>query len=346
MVKRRLIEIVVCSVLLIGNYVASQVVASEIISWHGLETELVTLQKELPAVQQGDSQGEDNMLTNQEAQVLLICKGSDVRRSEEFAEDKIQNLEAGLKLIEKGLSEWPKVNTLKVLSPEAREILREQRVLLSQQQGMLRQQIAMIQQIAIQQQTQAERQGEGRERENEAIFTSWSQWQAILDQFRNRAITVDRLRGYIDAARNYYLSDQNIRIPGSVPKEVWRKAKVVEMLHGIARYLPNTKIAEKCLQEIRPYTGNDDSFERFEYMKLLLLSQSGIWEDGKYILNAGADPIIVREAIAQLCNITEDPEEEEDVVLKVKGFLRVLFQQGGGYRNFFPRDFKISGDHF
>ncbi|MDR2371785.1 MAG: hypothetical protein LBD60_01400 [Puniceicoccales bacterium] len=339
MVKRRLIEIVVCSALLIGNCVASQVVAPEIISWSDLETQLMTLQGELPVVQQGDSQGEDNMLTNLEAQVSLICKGSDVRRSEEFAEDEIQNLEAGLKLIEKGLSEWPKVNTLKVLSSEAREILREQRALLLQQQGILRQQITVIRQMAqMQQQTQAERQGEGRERENEAIFTSWSQWQAILDQFRNRAITVDRLRSYIDAARNYYLSDQNIRIPGSVPKEVWRKAKVVEMLHRIARYLPNTKIAERCLQEIRPYTGNDDSLERFEYMKLLLLSQSGIWEDGKYILNAEADPMIVREAIAKLCNIAEDPEEEVDVVNGVKNFLRSLHQQGG-FENFFPPNY-------
>jgi hypothetical protein len=181
----------------------------------------------------------------------------------------------------------------------------------------------------------AESQGE--EAQRNKVFTTWEQWKAVLDRFKKKEINVSKLKEYIDATKDYYLYGESIRISKFVLEDEWRRAKVVEMLHRITQYLPGMKIAEECSKRIYEYTGSDDSLRKFEYMRLLLLSQSGVWIDGRYSLLAGRDPAIVREAIKQLCDMKEDPEEGREISLATD-LLCAINQQG--YGNFFPTDYR------
>ncbi|MDR0740711.1 MAG: hypothetical protein LBF34_03310 [Puniceicoccales bacterium] len=358
MVKKKLVEIVVCSALLLGDCIAngsdpedqpapevqledprqklerlkeeiqsrpSEVTVEKLERQLELEREVLT--QEGREVTEKDLQGQ-----------LSIMRRISAKRQGGATEDDLNKQQSLIRQIEdKLLEEQSRINDED--DPRSQSIEKRLKQ-LNEKQSRIGQALLLKQMLQIQQQLNAGSQGGG-EASQANPFVSWEQLKGCLDSFRNGEMEVNILKSHIESTRRYYMSDQSIKKPSSVPDREWRVAKVVEMLHRIREYLPATRVASWCLESIyNNYPeNNDESRKIYEYMKSLLLSQSVVWEDGKYALSARKDSALVKGAINQLCSIAKDPEGDDELIGAVRGFLRAINQQG--YRNFFPPDYNL-----
>jgi hypothetical protein len=303
MVKKKVIGMVVCSVLLVGNCVTS-----------------VTEAAFAPADSQ-ERQSCDSLWTQFEAIRAQWTNG--------LESVSVEDLKSGLSLIDQILIKLP----LRPQggAPQDWENIKNERQTLGQERKIINQ--ALMQRASQPINIGPQRRGESRDEE---VLTSWGQLKGALDRFSRKVINGDELKRRIEATKDYYLFDSSVERPRLVPEEEWRRAKVVEMFHRVMQYLPNTRIAQWCLQELHEQTGNDDLLKTCEYMRLLLLSQSARWDDAEgYALKADKDLLLVREAIAKLCNIMKDPEVDASVYDRVRNLLEAI---EGECRNFFPSD--------
>jgi hypothetical protein len=286
-----------------------------------LQKQLQCMQK-ISKIKPGGATWEDLQI-----QVALRGQMSIVKKREKTL--KREDTEQELMLIEEALSKFPATEEWKEIELEEQGLIKQQKTLLLKRQSMLMKM----------QQPMGARSQEREKEESVKVLESWGDLKAALDQFKAQTIAAEQLRAQIELTRNYYLF--NVQVPRLVPDDEWRAAKIVEMFHRIAQYLPETRIASWCLLEIHKYTGNEEPLKPFKYMKLLLLSQSVRWDDGeKYALSAQKNSLLIKETIRRLCNIAIDPEEDEGVRGEVKTFLRAIGKHQD-YKNSFPPDYNI-----
>jgi hypothetical protein len=301
-----------------------------------LEERLDLMQKILAA------SPEDDTVKNLENQQKLMQKILDIKRGMITVEDLEKQLsieqrisvlnaeEIALEDLKKQLKLMQRIAMLRPGGPKLED---------EQRRNFLMQQIALTRQMQnMQPKPQAN------PNDNGIVFTSL---QVIKDFFGREKFNAKELMECIERTRQYYFNP-NIQHPVKISQDVWRKAKIVEMFYVIKGYLDNQKIVNSVWTNvystnIQECTGSNDLFRDFEHMKLLLASQSAIWDEseGNYRLSAERDPLIVREAIKNLCRIAKEEDGNSDVVSRVKTFLDALKRN---LKNFFPPDYDNSDD--
>jgi hypothetical protein len=344
MITEKLIGIIIGSIFFLGNCMASDRTVEDLereiseiqekVERQGGGPTIEDLEEQLKRMEQISKIKQGGATLDDLEMQLFLMEGINVFKKEGKVSDGelLQDVERELLLVQKALVKFPTWSTLRN-DPDRDSLLERRRVLMQQQQFLMQQQ-----QFLMQKPINVESQGNGVPR-NEGIFTTWDELTEFLDRVKKREISIEQLDQWGKATKDYYLFDRSISVPKLVPERKWREAKVVEMLHRIVKYFPpKTKIADRYLQVIYKFIEDGNLSKDFEYMKLLLLSQSAIWEeDGKYTLDANRNSSIVKEAIERLLNLVRDPTEDERVISDVRIFLRSI--EGQGYKYFFPPDY-------
>ncbi|MDR2372048.1 MAG: hypothetical protein LBD60_02790 [Puniceicoccales bacterium] len=317
MVKKKVIEMVICSVLLFGNCIASEAVEKNR-KVEGSQLSVSQILKEVEGLE------------------------NDLSTIQNEKDPTLEDLKRGLALTQEILGKLPRNRG--GISPDEWQDVRDKRYELLQVQGSIRQQITTQEMSGRMAQIErriggalSQKGGESAREEN--VFNSV---EDVINYMESGEVNEQQLKKRLEKTFEYYQKGQDVEdVPPQIPEREWCQAKIIEIAFVVQKCIEESsnqelrKLVRFCWTKIVTICGEDD----FKTGKLLLMSQCKAWDESRGVceLQDNFHNETARDAIEILCSASQQQGAQSEAIkfvklIKSKAEFSTLFPISGRQR--------------